>query len=158
MHCGISLSETFLFVLTHIALVSFAPLCTDTQIQLRRVTILCRLLCCLQSLSNLHPKFVAHHTCEALNPKNLDPKPMGNTWCFAPSVCHPSPCKQAPVWEATSKGFVHLIFDELDDYTVQVINLKQENSVHFKNETNWMNEIRSLGWLFHNYLLYTTPS
>ena len=72
------------------------------------------------------------------------------------SVCHPSPCKQAPVWEATSKGFVHLIFDELDDFAVQVINLKQENSVHFKNETNWMNEIRSLGWLFHNYIIHYT--
>lgn len=40
------------------------------------------------------------------------------------SVCHPSPCKWAPVWEATSKGFVNLIIDELENYTVQVITLQ----------------------------------
>lgn len=74
------------------------------------------------------------------------------------SVCHPSPCEWAPVWEATSEVFVNLIVDELDDYTVQVISLKHKKICALQELDNYLNE-RNLkpGLIIYTYF-YTTPS
>lgn len=95
-------------------------------------------------------KFCFHHTCETLNPKTLHPKPLGNTWCTSVSIHHQ--VNEHPFGETTSEAFVNLITDDLDDYAVQVINLKQEISVHFNNETNWMDKIWSLGLIIPHLL------
>lgn len=72
------------------------------------------------------------------------------------SVCHPPPCEWAPVWEATSEVFVNLIIDELDDYTVQVISLKQKKICALQERDKLNKRNLKLGLIIPYLLIYYT--